>query len=36
LEAIMTIREHIEGWAFGALFVVGLPALIFLSQRMAG
>jgi hypothetical protein len=32
----MTIREKTEGWVFGALFVVGLPALIFASQRIAG
>lgn len=32
----MTLREKIEGWAFAALLIVGLPLLIAASQRMAG
>jgi len=32
----MTIREKIEGWVFAAILIVGLPALIAASQRIAG
>jgi hypothetical protein len=31
----MTIRDHVEGWIFSAIIVVGLPALIYASQQMA-
>jgi hypothetical protein len=32
----MTLRENIEAWLFGALIVIGLPALIYASQQWAG
>ena len=32
----MTVREKIENWLFGAVIIVGLPALIWASQRIAG
>ena len=32
----MTMQEKIEIWAFGALFVIGLPALLFGAQRLFG
>ena len=32
----MTLREKIEGAAFALVLVVGLPTLIFASQRIAG
>jgi hypothetical protein len=32
----MTIREKIEGAVFGAILLVGLPAVIFATQRIAG
>ena len=32
----MAIREKIEIWVFGAIMIVGLPALIVASQRIAG
>jgi hypothetical protein len=32
----MTRREKIEGWAFAAVLIVGLPLLILASQRIAG
>ena len=32
----MTLREKIEGWAFSAILIVGLPLLIVASQRIAG
>ena len=31
----MTRKDKIEGWTAGLILVVGLPALIFASQRMA-
>lgn len=32
----MTLRDKIEVTIFGALLIVGLPALVFASQRIAG
>ncbi len=32
----MTVRERIEVTVFGTLLIVGLPALMFAAQRMAG
>ena len=32
----MTITQKIEMWAFAAILVVGLPALLFASQRILG
>ena len=31
----MTRNDKIEGWMAGIILVVGLPALMFASQRMA-
>ncbi len=31
----MTRKDKIEGWIAAIILVVGLPALIFASQRMA-
>ncbi len=31
----MTRKDDIEGWMFATLLILGLPALIFASQRMA-
>jgi hypothetical protein len=32
----MTLRQKIESGSFALVLVVGLPALIFASQRIAG
>jgi len=32
----MTIKERIETLIAGALLIIGLPALIFATQRIAG
>lgn len=32
----MTMKDKIEGAMFGAILVVGLPLIIFASQRIAG
>ena len=32
----MTLRQTIESAAFALVLVVGLPAIIFASQRIAG
>jgi hypothetical protein len=32
----MTIREKIEGAVFAVILIVGLPTLIFATQRIAG
>ncbi len=31
----MTRKDKIEGWVAAVILVVGLPALMFASQRMA-
>lgn len=31
----MTRKDEIESWMFATLLIVGLPALILASQRMA-
>ena len=31
----MTVREKVEGWVFASIIVMGLPALIFASQRVS-
>ena len=31
----MTMRDKIENWIFAAVIIVALPAIIFLSQRLA-
>ena len=31
----MTRKDTMEGWIAGVILVIGLPALIFASQRMA-
>ena len=35
-EEYMTTTEKIEIWAFTAIFVIGLPSLLFASQRIWG
>jgi hypothetical protein len=32
----MTVRERIEVTVFGAILIVGLPALMFAAQRIGG
>jgi hypothetical protein len=31
----MTMRDTIEGWLFAAIIIIGLPALIFATQRIS-
>jgi hypothetical protein len=31
----MTRRDKIEGWTAATILIVGIPALMFASQRMA-
>jgi hypothetical protein len=34
-EMTMTRRDKIEGWTAATILIVGIPALMFASQRMA-
>ena len=30
---VLTTRDKIEGWVFGAVLAIGLPALIFVTTQ---